>query len=82
MCRLAKGHQWVPGVAGLTDREQEIIRLIWHGLRNEEIGRVLGLSRFTVVVHLSKAYARLDVTTWGCPRTRAAVALWRHERGG
>lgn len=67
-----------PGVAGLTLRERDILRLCWHGLASKEIARLLGTSRQTVHNILRAAYRHLGLTD-GDRRTRAAVLLWRYE---
>jgi two-component system, NarL family, response regulator len=60
-----------PGVAGrlaeftprvdLTRREVEVLRLTAKGLRNRDIGRVIGRTEETVKVHLKNIMAKLDV---------------------
>lgn len=60
-----------PGVAGrlaeftprvdLTPRELEVLRLTAKGLRNRDIGRVIGRTEETVKVHLKNIMAKLDV---------------------
>ena len=45
----------------LTPRQHEILRLLTEGRSNEDIARVLGLSRTTVRNHTSGLYARLGV---------------------
>jgi DNA-binding NarL/FixJ family response regulator len=60
-----------PGVAGrlaeftprvdLTPREVEVLRLTAKGLRNRDIGRVIGRTEETVKVHLKNIMAKLDV---------------------
>jgi DNA-binding NarL/FixJ family response regulator len=43
----------------LTQREEEILRLIGQGLSNKEIGRRLDISDQTVKTHLHRVYAKL-----------------------
>jgi DNA-binding NarL/FixJ family response regulator len=43
----------------LTQREEEILRLIGQGLSNKEIGRRLDISNQTVKTHLHRVYAKL-----------------------
>ena len=45
----------------LTSREARIIELMAQGLRNKEIGAVLGISEATVHVHVRNAFAKLGV---------------------
>lgn len=59
----------------LSDREQEIARLVWSGLSNPEIARELFLSEATVKTHLSRLMPKLDATT----RVHVALAV---ERAG
>ena len=47
------------GVASLTDREQEILQLIWNGLKNREIGNRLKISVKTVEAHRSHIMTKL-----------------------
>lgn len=52
-----------------TRREREILRLITHGLTNQQIGRQLGLSAGTVKNHVARLLEKLGVAD----RTAAAV---------
>jgi len=53
----------------LTTREPEILRMVSQGLTNKDIGRVLGISNFTVKNHVNNIIEKLDV----CDRTEAAT---------
>ena len=58
----------------LTGRELEILKMVSKGLTNKDIGRVLGISNFTVKNHVNSIIEKLDV----CDRTEAAtVAIQR-----
>jgi DNA-binding NarL/FixJ family response regulator len=57
----------------LTDRQREVAELVAQGLNNEEIARLLFLSRATVKSHLTASMRRLDVRT----RTQLAIAINR-----
>ena len=46
---------------GLSDREMEIMRLVVRGLRNREIGEMIGVSENAVKLYLKRAYAKLHV---------------------
>jgi DNA-binding NarL/FixJ family response regulator len=46
----------------LTRREKEVVELAAAGLRNKEIGRVLGISEQTVHGHLRNIFEKLNVT--------------------
>ncbi|GAB3622682.1 response regulator transcription factor [Mariniluteicoccus endophyticus] len=53
----------------LSEREQEIARLVWEGLSNPEIAARLHLGEATVKTHLSRLMTKLDATS------RVQVAL-------
>jgi len=69
-----------PRVAGLTDREAEVIDLVGQGMTNREIAARLSLSHHTVARHLSNARDKLGAVN----RADAAVRLGRlrSEREG
>ncbi len=50
-------------VAGLTEREVEVLRLVAHGHTNREIARRLTVSPKTVENHLYNLYGKLNVST-------------------
>ncbi len=58
-----------PG-ADLTDREQQVLRLVGQGLANKQIGRALGIREGTVKAHLTSVFQRIGV------RDRTSAALW------
>ena len=64
-----------PSLRALTPRRLEVLRLVARGLTNDEIGRILGISRLTVKSHLSSLFTSLEVTN----RTEAAFAFQRYE---
>jgi DNA-binding NarL/FixJ family response regulator len=57
----------------LTDREEEVLRLVQGGLANKQIGRQLGISERTVKAHLTKIFSTLGVAD------RTQAALWAAE---
>ena len=67
---MLRSHGGVPTVAGLTERQQEVLALLARGLPNKLIARELGLSESTVKVHLLAIYRVLSVRN----RTEAVVA--------
>jgi predicted ATPase/DNA-binding CsgD family transcriptional regulator len=58
------------GMAGLTSREREVLRLLVDGRSDKEIAAALGISRRTASSHVATIRAKLDA-----PSRAAAVAL-------
>lgn len=58
----------------LTDREQEVLRLVRDGMANKQIARRLGITERTVKAHLTSVFQRLGVSD----RTQAALWAARH----
>jgi ATP/maltotriose-dependent transcriptional regulator MalT len=59
-------------LAGLTEREAEVLRLVAVGMSNRQIGQALAISEYTVARHLQNLYVKLGVSS----RTAAtAVAI-------
>ncbi len=52
--------RYAEAVAGLTEREREILPLVGRGLSNEQIGEALSISSFTVKTHVNRAMVKLD----------------------
>lgn len=48
--------------ADLTTREREVVALVAEGLRNEEVGRRLGISEKTVRNHLTAVFQKLGLS--------------------
>lgn len=59
----------------LSSRELEVLRLVANGKTNEEIGRVLDISKKTAQHHLARSYRKLRVTG------RVGATVWLAERG-
>ncbi len=59
----------------LTDREQDVLRLVAHGLSNKEIGGQLSISPLTVKAHLSSILDKLGL------RGRVEAAAWAIRHG-
>jgi LuxR family maltose regulon positive regulatory protein len=59
----------------LTDREQEVLRLLAVGLSNREIALELSISTNTVKTHVRRIYSKLDVSN----RTQAAARAREHS---
>ena len=55
MLQKAKGR----GMVSLTEREQQILNLIWNGFKNREIGRQLRISHKTVEAHRANMMKKL-----------------------
>ncbi len=53
------------GIAGLTGRELEIVRLVAARRSNKEIGSALGISARTASTHLSNIFSKLGVESRG-----------------
>ena len=64
-----------PGLADLTAREREVLRLIVEGLANKEIATRLSIGEKTVKTHVSRVLAKLGVVD----RTQAAVLAIRQR---
>ena len=48
-------------LARLTEREREILRLIFDGKSSVEVARIISVSKRTVDFHLARAYVKLGV---------------------
>ncbi|NES28208.1 response regulator [Micromonospora terminaliae] len=73
--RLAQGPYARDRLAGLTDREREVLALVGAGLSNAEIARRLHLVEGTVKSYLTSIFTRLDV------RNRVQAAILAYEAG-
>jgi DNA-binding CsgD family transcriptional regulator/tetratricopeptide (TPR) repeat protein len=62
------------GIAGLTGRELEIVRLVAARRSNKEIGAALGISARTASTHLSNIFTKLGVESRGELADRAREA--------
>lgn len=78
--------QILAGAYGLTAREAEVARLVAAGCTNDEIAKLLFVSRYTVEDHLKKSYEKLGVRNRSelvsrlffdeyVPRTKPEIAL-------
>ena len=65
-------------LAGLSEREREVLGLLVEGLPNKLIARRLQISEKTVKSHLTRIFRELNVTD----RTQAALWAERHGVGG
>jgi DNA-binding NarL/FixJ family response regulator len=63
-----------PTAPRLTDREEDVLRLLVGGLSNKNIARELGISEKTVKTHLTSVFRRVGVDD----RTNAALWAERH----
>lgn len=72
--RLARRpSEQVAGLAQLTDRELEVLRLIADGLSNAVIAERLFIGEGTVKTHVTNILSKLQVTD----RTKAAALAWQ-----
>jgi DNA-binding NarL/FixJ family response regulator len=62
-------------VDDLTSREQEVLRMLGHGLTNAEIGAALVISEGTVKTHVAHVLAKLDL------RDRVQAVIFAYESG-
>ena len=62
-------------LSGLTDRESEILKLVAHGLTNEQIAEQLVISPATVKTHLARVMNKLDA------HDRAQLVVIAYETG-
>lgn len=60
--RTAMGPGDVDILARLTDREREILKLIFEGKCSSEVAQTLCVSKRTVDFHLARAYVKLGVS--------------------
>jgi len=75
---ILDAHSAPDPLAGLSEREREVLALLVEGLANKLIARRLEISEKTVKSHLTRIFRELDVTD----RTQAALWAERHGLGG
>lgn len=61
-CSAGRGGERQLEMENLSAREQEIVRLVYEGYSNQEIGSILGISPATVKKHLSNIYGKTGVS--------------------
>ena len=71
----AKDPARVPDLAGLTDREREVVALVAEGLTNDEIAARLIMSGATAKTHVSRAMIKVGA------RDRAQLVVFAYETG-
>ncbi len=71
MARALRGNEPPPAqLSALTEREQQILRLIAEGHSNKVIGRKLDIAEATVKVHVKHLLKKLNM------RSRVEAAIW------
>ena len=73
--RVERRRQAEARLAGLTDREREVLAQVGLGLTNADIGRSLFMSEATVKAHVSRLLVKLGVAN------RVQVAILAHDAG-
>lgn len=73
LLRHRDGQRDVAGI--LTRREQEIMRLVAQGMRNQSIAEALSISEGTVKIHLHNIYKKLRLDS------RMALSLYARDKG-
>jgi DNA-binding NarL/FixJ family response regulator len=73
--RMSRGAAARDRIAGLTEREREVLALVGAGLSNAEIARRLHIVEGTVKAYVSTILTRLDV------RNRVQAAIVAYEAG-
>jgi len=73
--RVERRRQAEARLAGLTDREREVLAQVGLGLSNADIGRSLFMSEATVKAHVSRVLVKLGVAN------RVQVAILAHDAG-
>ncbi len=71
----AKDPAKIPDLAGLTDREREVVALVAEGLTNDEIAARLIMSGATAKTHVSRAMIKVGA------RDRAQLVVFAYETG-
>ena len=69
------GFSAAPGLAELTDRETEVLKMMARGLSNQEIAGELYLGETTIKTHVSRVLMKLDV------RDRVQAVIKAYESG-
>ena len=59
--RLVDRQREPDGLADLTDRERDVLRLIAEGRSNKAIGEALFLSPKTIETHIRQIFLKLDI---------------------
>ncbi|MFJ2898003.1 response regulator [Streptomyces sp. NPDC087218] len=73
--RFAHRPRAAAGLAGLTPRESDVVRLVAEGLSNDEIAAALVISPLTAKTHVSRAITKLGV------RDRVQLVILAYEEG-
>jgi DNA-binding NarL/FixJ family response regulator len=74
-CQARPHPPFPPAIGALTPRETEVLRLIAHGLSNNEISSTLVIAEQTTKTHVGRILAKLDL------RDRAQAVVLAYETG-
>src|SRR5262249_58998151 len=69
--RVRRRREWP---AGLTGREEEVLRLVCRGLSNKQIASALQIAPKTASSHIEHIYRKIDVAN----RAQASIFAMRH----
>jgi len=69
----ARGNR--PGIAGLTEREMDVLRPLAQGWDNQRIAQALNITEGTVKNHVTNLYDKIGV------HTRAEAVAWAWQQG-